>query len=69
MVSRYQVEISSSNRTNDAVWRVKLLSNVEIMRCEMPSEMREEMMSGVRVWVTADNAIDAEGSMNEELNE
>ena len=34
------------------------------MRCEMPSEMREEMLSGVRGWVTADNAIDAEGRMN-----
>ena len=31
------------------------------MRCEMPSEMCEEMMSGVRGWVTADSAIDAEG--------
>ena len=41
----------------------------EMMRCEMPSEMREEMMSGVRAWVTGDNAIDAEGSMNEELDE
>ena len=41
----------------------------EMMRCEMPSEMREEMMSGVRGWVTTDNAIDAEGSMNEELDE
>ena len=35
----------------------------------MPSEMREEMMRGVRGWVTADNAIDAEGSMNENLDE
>ena len=41
----------------------------EMMRCEIPSEMREEMVSGVRGWVTADNAIDAEGSMNEELDE
>ena len=41
----------------------------EMIRCEMPSEMREEMMSGVRGWVTADNAIDADGSMNEELHE
>ena len=40
-----------------------------MMRCEMPSEMREEMMSGVRGWVTAHNVIDAEGSMNEELDE
>ena len=40
----------------------------EMMRCEMPSEMGEEMMSGVRGWVTADNAIDAVGSMNEDLN-
>ena len=95
VVSRYQLEISSSNRTNDAgerdddsgeygfddaveegetdaveidaVWRLNLLSNVE--RCEMPSEMREEMMSGVRGWVTVDNVIDAEGSRNEELDE
>ena len=41
----------------------------EMMRCEMPSEMREEMMSGVPGWVTANNAIDAEGSMNEGLDE
>ena len=41
----------------------------EMMRCEMPSEMREEMVSGVRGWVTAANAIDAEGSVNEELDE
>ena len=41
----------------------------EMMRCESPSEMREEKMSGVRRWVTADNAIDAERSMNEELDE
>ena len=40
-----------------------------MMRCEMPSEIREEMLNGVRGWVTADNAIDAEGSMNEELDE
>ena len=33
----------------------------EMMRCEMPSEMHEEMMSGVRGCVTADKAIDAEG--------
>ena len=42
----------------------------EMMRCEMPSEMREEMMSGVRGWGTAVNVLDAEGvgmcnSMNE----
>ena len=53
----------------DAVCRVNLLSNVKIMRCEMPTEMREEMLNGVRGWVTEDNAIDAEGSMNEELDE
>ena len=39
------------------------------MRCEMPIEMRVEMKSGVRGWVTTDNAIDAEGSRNEELDE
>ena len=41
----------------------------EMMRCEMPSEMCEEMMSGVRGWARADNAIDAEGSRYEELDE
>ena len=41
----------------------------EMMRCEMPSLMREEMMSGVRGWVTADNAIEAEGCRYEELDE
>ena len=40
-----------------------------MIQCEMPSEMREEMMSGVRGWVTADNAIDAEASLNAELDE
>ena len=46
-----------------------VLERGEMMRCEMPSEMREERMIGVRGWVTADNAIDAEWSMNEELDE
>ena len=46
-----------------------ILERGEMMRCEMPSEMREEMMSGARGWVTADNASDAEGSMNDELDE
>ena len=41
----------------------------EMMRCEMPSEMLEENLNGLRGWVTADNAIDAEGSMNGELDE
>ena len=41
----------------------------ERMRCVMPSEMREEIMNGVRGWLTADNVIDVEGSMNEELDE
>ena len=41
----------------------------EMMRCEMPSEMREEVMSGLRGWVTADNANDAEVSMYAELDE
>ena len=36
------------------------------MRCEMPSEMREEMMSGVQGWVTTVNAINAEWRMNED---
>ena len=40
-----------------------------MIRCEMPIEMGEEMLSGVRGWVTPDNAIDAEGCMNEELDE
>ena len=46
-----------------------IIDRGEMMRCEMPSEMRDEKMSGVRRWVTADSAIDAEGSMNEELDE
>ena len=39
------------------------------MRCEMPSEMRQEMKSCVRGWVKAENAIDAQRSMNGELDE
>ena len=38
----------------------------EMMRCEMPSEMREEMMSGVQGWVTTVNASNAEWRMNED---
>ena len=46
-----------------------ILKRGGMMRSEMPSEMREEMVSGVRGWVTTDNAIDAEGSMNGEPDE
>ena len=40
-----------------------------MIRCEMPIEMGEEMLSGVRGWVTAHNALDADGSLNWELDE